>query len=276
MIMKKSVFLFVLVQFIFMPMFAQMVYPIVGKYKKMSAQGMAINGNYAYLFNDGGHCRKLNLQTGKVDCEFWLECAAKTTHVNSACFSTQFVEGYSEPAIYITEFYGKRRCFVEVISGDSSKLVQTIEYKDSKNKNPFVRAWVVDNKGKTLYAVIRENNRQRTNVIKQFPLPKLSAGREIVLTERNVSDTFTVDFLNGVQGGKIQGEKMYLTVGFSSVQGKGEYFDRAIKVIDLKKKKLVQSIDITKVTVNEPEDIDFYNGNCFLYAGGTGGIYLAF
>lgn len=274
--MKKNVLLIVLFQLIFMPMLAQMEYPIMGQYKKKSAQGMAINGDYAYLFNDGGLCRKLNLLTGKVVGEFMLESAAKTTHVNSACFSTQYVEGYSDPAIYITEFYGKRRCFVEVIGGDSSKLVQTIEYKDTQGKNPFVRAWIVDNKEKKLYAVIREKNREKSNVIKQFPLPKLSAGREIVLTENDVLDKFTVDFVNGVQGGKIKDKKIYLTVGFSSVQGKGEYFDRAIKVIDLKKKKLIQSIDLTKVTVNEPEDIDYYNGKCLLFAGGTGGIYHAF
>ena len=37
-----------------------LAYPIVGTYKGKSAQGMAIWQNYAYLFNDGGHCRVLN------------------------------------------------------------------------------------------------------------------------------------------------------------------------------------------------------------------------
>ncbi len=69
---------------------------------------------------------------------------------------------------------------------------------------------------------------------------------------------------------------MYIATGFTPLDGEGEYFDRAIKMIDLKKKKLVKSIDLSKVTINEPEDIDFYKGKCFLFAGGTGGIYQAF
>ena len=46
--------------------FSQLIYPIVGTYNKKSAQGMAIHGDYAFLFNDGGGCRKLNLLSGKI------------------------------------------------------------------------------------------------------------------------------------------------------------------------------------------------------------------
>lgn len=36
---------------------AQLAYPVVGTYKKKSAQGMAIHQDRAYLFSDGGRCR---------------------------------------------------------------------------------------------------------------------------------------------------------------------------------------------------------------------------
>ena len=252
---------------------AQLVYPIVGHYKNKSAQGMAIYEDYAYLFNDGGLCRVLNLKSGKIEGEFMLECSSKDTHVNSACFSRQYVSDSSIPALYITEFYGKRRCFVEVINSGKSKLVQTIELKNQEGQPPFVREWIVDNKRQMLYAVIREKNQQDENVIKKFSLPKVIEGSTIVLTEENVMDEFSVNFLNGLQGGKIVGHYMYLVTGFSSLQGEGKYYNREIKVIDLKNKRLVRSIDLNNVTMNEPEDIDFYQGKLLLFAAGTGGIY---
>ena len=255
---------------------AQLVYPVVGQYKNKSAQGMAIYKDLAYLFSDGGLCRVLNLKTGKVKGEFMLASAGKTNHANSACFSRQFLSGHTVPAIYVTEFTGKSRCLVEIIDNDSSVLVQTIELKNAKGKNPLVRAWIVDNKEKMLYALIREKNQQETNEIKKFALPRLSDGKEIMLTEKDVLDSFTVSFVNGLQGTKIKGRYMYIATGFTPLHGEGPYFDRAIKVVDLKRKQLVKSIDLTGITMNEPEDIDFYKGNCLLFAGGTGGIYKAF
>ena len=53
-------FLFLCLVFFFkqvMPIHSQLVYPIVGQYKKKSAQGMAIYNDLAYLFSDGGMCR---------------------------------------------------------------------------------------------------------------------------------------------------------------------------------------------------------------------------
>lgn len=274
--MKRDLFLLCFFQLFLVSVSAQIVYPVVGQYKNRTAQGMAIYGDYAYLFNDGGLCRKLNLKTEKIDGEFMLQCAAKNTHVNSACFSKQYISDSHIPALYVTEFYGKRRCFVEVIHNRTSKLVQTIELKNQQGRNPFVREWIVDSKEGMLYAVIREDNQNDRNVIKKFQLPQLIDGKEIVLTDEQVLDEFSVRFVNGLQGGKIKGRYMYIATGFTPLHGEGKYFDREIKVIDLKKKKLVRSIDLSKVTVNEPEDIDFYKGNCLLFAGGTGGIYKAF
>ena len=274
--MIRNLCLLILYHLICLSSLAQMVYPIVGEYKSRSAQGMAISGDYAYLFNDGGLCRVLNLKTEKIDYEFMLECAAKETHVNSACFSRQYLDGSRIPAIYITEFYGKRRCFVELISDKSSKLIQTIEYKDSKGDYPFVREWMVDNKEQMLYALIRKSGDVDENEIKKFALPLLSGGKHIVLTDNDVLEEFTVKFINGPQGGVIKGRYMYIATGFTPLHGEGKYFDREIMVIDLKLKELVKSIDISKVTINEPEGIDFYKGKCLLFAGGTGGIYKVF
>ena len=53
-------FLFLCLAFLFnqvAPIHSQLVYPIVGQYKKKSAQGMAIYKDLAYLFSNGGMCR---------------------------------------------------------------------------------------------------------------------------------------------------------------------------------------------------------------------------
>ena len=273
--MIRKLCLLILYHLFCMSSVAQMVYPVVGLYKGRSAQGMAISGDFAYLFNDGGLCRVLNLETEKIDYEFMLECAAKETHVNCACFSKVYIGESSIPALYVTEFYGKRRCFVEVIQNGTSRLVQTIELRNQQGKNPFVREWIVDNNEGMLYAIIREANQSEENVIRKFHLPPLN-NANVILTDKDIVDEFTVNFVNGLQGGKIKGRYMYVVTGFTPLHGEGKYYDREIKVIDLYKKKLVRSIDLSKVTINEPQDIDFYKGDCLLFAGYTGGIYKVF
>ena len=92
---------------------AQLRYPIVGRYKGKSAQGMAIWNDEAFLFNDGGHCRVLDLKKGIVVREFNLASSGKNTHVNAACFSNVFPNDSKPPLIYISEYNTPSRCFVE-------------------------------------------------------------------------------------------------------------------------------------------------------------------
>ena len=49
--------------------------------------------------------------------------------------------------------------------------------------------------------------------------------------------------------------------------------NRMVVVVDLKKKKVVNTIDINLLTTNEPEGIDFYRNKCLLFCGQTGGVY---
>ena len=66
---------------------------------------------------------------------------------------------------------------------------------------------------------------------------------------------------------------MYLPTGLQE-SARGRYnAERAIQVIDLEKKKLIKRIDLTYITTNEPEDLDFFEGKALLYCGQEGGIY---
>ena len=66
---------------------------------------------------------------------------------------------------------------------------------------------------------------------------------------------------------------MYLPTGLQE-SARGRFnAERALQVINLKKRQIVRKVDLSFVTTNEPEDIDFYKGKALLYCGQEGGIY---
>ena len=259
---------------------AQLKYPIVGTYQKKSAQGMAIHDNIAYLMSDGGGCRIFDLKTGKMVRYITMDSAEKDNHINNACFGKKQKGCGLMPPIYITECFGKGRCFVELIDkeGGNSKLLQTIEANENE-KNMRVTVWVVDDNNDCLYAITRNGKLLLDSVgnvnnhIIKYRLPNLEEGKNVILSEKDIIDSFDVIFANILQGCKIKGNYMYLVTGLQQSLSQRVDAKRAIQVIDLKKKKLVKAIDLTYVTTNEPEDIDFYEGRCLLYCGQEGGIY---
>lgn len=257
--------------------YAQLIYPIVGQYKNKSAQGMAIWGDNAYLMNDGGHCRVYDLKKSVVTKEFMLASASPNCHVNNACFGNYLFKDNDIPAIYITEYKGKHRCFVENITADgTSHLIQTIGY--SKNDVPvFVLNWCVDAENKFIYAIIntRKDIKKANGVVNsilRFRLPDLNEPN-ILFTEKDVLDRFDVSFPNGIQGAKIKNGHLFIVTGLQETSKYRFDSERAIIVIDLKRKKIDRKIDLTCITMNEPEDMDFYKNDILLYCGQTGGIY---
>ena len=111
------------------------------------------------------------------------------------------------------------------------------------------------------------------NTITKYKLPTLKQGSIVYLNEEDVIDSFDVLFPNVLQGCKIKGKYMYLVTGLHQSQSHRSESKRSIKVLDLKKKKMVKEIDLTYITMNEPEDIDFYHKSCLLYCGQEGGVY---
>lgn len=258
--------------------YAQLKYPIVGTYKKKSAQGMAIFGDYAYLANEGGLCRILDLKKGKVLREFHFESSSKDNHVNSASFGKAIYKGTHVPLIYLSECMVKGRCFVERITADSSELVQTIQ-ATKKGKIERMTDWVVDNERNCLYAITRNRKLVLDSVgniksyITKYRLPSVDEGKNIILAEQDVLDQFEVLFPNILQGCKIRGKYLYLVTGLQQTYSYSKESQRAIIVIDLQKKRIKKIKDLTYVTTNEPEDIDFYKGKCLMYCGQEGGLY---
>lgn len=256
---------------------AQLKYSIVGTYKGKSAQGMAIWKDKAYLFNDGGHCRVLNIHSNSIISEFDLASSGTNNHVNAACFGVESIEKGGMPVIYVSEYRSPSRCFVEQIKDSTSVLLQTI-VAENGGKNRFVQAWVVDKKEGYLYAIARRDptkaKKRNINVrIVKYRLPRLIEGSKVFLTDNDILDDFDVQFHNGIQGAKIRGDYLYIVTGLQEASSGEINAKRAIQIIDLKKRNLIRSVDLTFVTTNEPEDIDFCGHNCFLYCGQNGGIH---
>lgn len=256
---------------------AQLRYPVVGHYKQCSAQGMAIWNDQAFLMSDGGRCRVYDLKSAKVTNEFMLASAYKDNHVNNACFGREIPEEGNAPALYITECKKQYRCFVEQISADSSRLIQTIQAKEKDKVLPIL-IWVTDSGNGFLYAVTRTRQKLDSigsvpNTIRKYRLPELNEGKNILLTEKDVLDKFVIPFPNILQGAKIRGHYLYIVTGLQETSNSRQDSKRAIKVIDLKTKTMKESIDLTCVTMNEPEDMDFTGGKALLYCGQNGGLY---
>lgn len=258
--------------------FSQLKYAVVGEYKSQSAQGMAIWNDKAYLLNNTGICRIFNLNTETVVSSFLLDSYGRNNHANSASFGCEVVGGNSIPVIYVTECHRRNRCFVENIVNGKSYLVQTITATKDGKEIP-IYLWTVDEKRKFLYGVTRDDSNQldslgnKVNTIIKYRLPSLNDGKEVVLTDKNIVDAFSVVFPNILQGGKVKGNYMYIASGLEESSRYRKDSKRAIVIINLKKKNIKRIIDLTKITVNEPEDIDFYKDYILLWCGQQGGLY---
>ena len=255
---------------------SQLVYPVVGTFNNKTAQGMAIFNDTAFLMNDGGTCRMLNLKTGKVTKVIKLKCSIFNPHINTACLRNTI--GGDNPYIYISETRNQYRCFVEQILSNSSVLVQTISFKSTGNgNNTPVLNWVVDSPNNCIFGIKRNNIKCKSgeflNTIYKFRLPKISEGNNVEFSDADVLDKFSLYFGKSLQGCKIRDSLLLVVSGFQEMAQQKKAAKRQIFVIDLKKKCILKTIDLTYVTVNEPEDIDFYQDRILLYCGQNGGIY---
>lgn len=257
---------------------AQMIHPIVGTYNKKSAQGMAIWDNYAYLFNDGGHCRVIDLESGVTIREFDLACSEMNPHINNASFGKEKTADSELPFVYVSETDKPHRCFVENISGDQPTLVQIIEAKEKGKLYPN-HNWVVDRDSNYLYGINRrwhdylDEEGNVKNYVTKYNLPQINEGKFITLSEKDVVDRFEVIFASVMQDAVIKGCMMYILTGYHEMAHGKKGAKRALIIIDLEKKKIDKYIDLTYLTTNEPEGVDFWNTKCFIFCGQNGGLY---
>jgi hypothetical protein len=248
-------------------------YDFPGKYENQAAQGMAIHEEVALLFNNEGHCRIYNLKTGKKLTEFNLDSSSGSNHANCVSFGVEQPEGAFFPAIYVSECYGNRQCFVESITPKGPRLIQTLRIKTGGIEERSFD-WVVDRENKFIYSLAGFSKNSKPHVqITKWPLPPLGQ-KKITFQKSDILGQFAVSFPNLTQGACIRGGHLYLPVGLHDApEGSKEYKSREIIVINLETQKIEKSIDINATCPHEPEDCDFYGDVMLLYCGQQGGLW---
>ncbi len=143
----------------------------------------------------------------------------------------------------------------------SVSLVQTIFYPVASDKNSLGSPWtIISEDGDKMYTYSRNNRRKAKNhgacKISEFQIPEV--GDSVVfLSENDIKTSFNARFIAfNAQGGCTHNGKLYILQG---VPGKSEVL---LRIVDLQKKKLLKSVDLEELGLNEePEGCFIYDGN---------------
>lgn len=249
---------------------------------KEAAQGMAIYKNTMFALYNTGVCDVLSIGKDglKKLSSYNLGSHAKTNHANSASFGREFAPGNKQfPLLYVSRCYkGYRTCVVEDVSLSGSKLVQTISvgtFRGDVSPESDIQ-WMVGDDG---FLYMFGNTKRDWNiegnkfVVAKLRLPKLSEGQNVKI---DLNDALEFYYLEDygctpatvLQGCCIRDGIMFLPVGFGSFNTPGKMY-----VWDLKGRKELKYIDLTHLTVGEPEDCDFYKGHLMLRMAGSHKVY---
>lgn len=207
--------------------------------KKRAQQGMAISGRYIFSLEDGGHVNVYDFRKKDSDPvgEFHLASSRKDNHCNNAEFGIEKEKGASFPLLYVS--VGKPGaaidwiCHVESITLNngkfSSALAQTIrldcsDWKESGLKSIFGSPsflvdrqrevlWVFSAKKRTV-AKVTTDPAENEYIATAFRIPRLSEGREVVLTGKDVIRQVTFPFeVWFTQAGCVRDGKIFYGFG---------------------------------------------------------------
>lgn len=219
-----------------------------------TTQGFAIYGKYAFSVHDKGQCVVLDLKRRKFVSTFVLE--GNTGHCNNASFG---VERYSAesmfPLFYVTECRGDRACYVNDISFEGSRLVQTIYYDGEEITGPC--DWAVDVRRGVIYLYCTVGG---VRLLKWFRLPKLSDSderREVHLQPKEVLGCIPAGDIAIPQGSLVADDYIYLPEG---VPTRG---NTALSVLHRESARRLMRIDLTAMGI-EPEGVAKRRGWLYL------------
>lgn len=143
----------------------------------------------------------------------------------------------------------------------SVSLVQTIFYPVANDKNALGSPWtIISEDGDKMYTYSRNNRKNAKNhgicKISEFQTPEI--GDSVVyLSENDIKVSYSAKFLAFyAQGGCAHKGKLYILQGSPS---KPEMF---LRIVDLRKKQLLKSINLGNLGLKEePEGCFIYDGN---------------
>lgn len=214
-----------------------------------SQQGFVTDGRYGFVLYDKGSCAVVDLNDKSIVDKFIMD-GAEDTHCNNAGFGREKFSKSSEfPLMYISECKGEHRCFVEDVSLNGSRLVQTIYFTGSGYTGSF--DWFLDTRRGYIYTYGTSGKKQKT--IKRFRLPKLKdsdTDGKVFLTDDDVmaEGTFSI---NVYQGSALDCKRniLYAPDGFNP-------HPLLLHVIDLNTWQEVDCIDLKTLGIeHEPEGV---------------------
>jgi len=222
----------------------------------LAGQAVAIYGNIMFRMYNKGYCKTFEIDDGfgiKAIGSFELGSFDSDNHANSAQFSDVIADtGY--PYLYVASTL-ENKCYVEKVTATSAELVQTISYTIASHPNVRFNAQVGDG---FLWLFGGDTTTNGSLYIYKFNLPSLSSA-SVTLLESDAIDSFSIPDYNynadgQCQGGKIYGNKLYWLFGADRYYST---WKRRLVVIDLVKKSVVSSVDLSNNIEHEVEDLDF-------------------
>lgn len=220
-----------------------------------STQGFAIHGRYGFSLHDGGQCVVVDMKRRRFVASFVL--VGNTGHCNNASFGAERYDRRSQfPLLYVSECRGGRVCYVNDVTTEGSRLVQTIRYEGEECDGPM--DWCVDAPNRMIYIYCTIGGKR---MFKRFRLPRLAdsdAHGEVRLRTEDALGSIPVGDVTIPQGSLIDGRYIYLPDGVPSRA-------RRLHVVDAVAARSVATIDISAIEY-EPEGL----------ASRRGWIYLSF
>ncbi|MDO4510822.1 MAG: hypothetical protein Q4B68_03270 [Bacteroidales bacterium] len=216
---------------------------------------------------------------------FKLGSYAETNHANVASFTTQyFAKTDKFPLLFVSQCYKKvvdgqkDVIYVERLANDlkSSKLVAKIHFKDVSGLYGYAVQWVVDRENKFLYGfgnTVENLSADNKHRLVKFKLPTIpTKGKKaatITLSEKDMLENYIIeDYYTGYykqvgQGLMIKHGYLYMPVGLGTAE-----HPSLLYVWDLAKRKMQNTIDLSKATAGELEDCAEYMGELLIQTQG--------
>jgi hypothetical protein len=175
-----------------------------------ATQGFAIHGRYGFSMHDKGQCVIIDMRRREFVSTYVME--GNTGHCNNASFGVERYSSSSEfPLLYVTECRGERACYVNDVTLEGSRLVQTIYYDGEEITGPA--DWVVDARNRRIYLYCTIGT---LRWLKAFSLPALAdsdARGEVHLKPSDAIASMPAGEITIPQGSHIYGRYIFLPEG---------------------------------------------------------------
>ena len=228
-----------------------------------SGQSGVIINDTVINFNNGATATATSMATNDVT-NFSLECTSYRPHCNVA----NYLQWNGKHYVYLSEWDGQHRCFVEELNYDAnakvwhSKLVQIINMSISDDIRGIDNMdWIVDQENKMLYTQTYKDGTSENAtglIFMQFPLPSLDNNRNVTITDDQIIRRVEFPMIHISQDKLIYKGNMYIASGW------GGRFPGKVTVIRLSDFSVVDVYDLSARN-DEPEMVEVYKDNLLVF-----------